>query len=263
MPASLLCLLALATMQAPRAETALISDVSVVQPGVPFTVALQIKMPPSWHTYYLNPGEAGQATEIDWKLPEGFTAGPIQWPVPERTDFEGIASFVYDNEVWLLTTITPPKTLTPGKVVPLAAKAKWLLCSTGCVPQSADLKLNVTTGASAVLNEKQADNFAKARKVIPMPSRDLAVVVTAEKKAVVLQLSGPTDPSGIRFIPADADSFGANQPIVTMQNGKINLTLALSMYAKTLPKRVKGILVVPGSGRETQAYLVDEPIIQH
>jgi DsbC/DsbD-like thiol-disulfide interchange protein len=253
-------MLALAAFQAPKAETALISDATVIQAGVPFTVALQIKMPPSWHTYYLNPGEAGQATEIDWKLPAGFTAGPIQWPVPERTDFEGIASFVYDNEAWLLTTITPPKTLDAGKPVVLAAKAKWLLCSTGCVPQSADLKLNLTSGASFVVNAKQADNFAMARKEIPVAPNGVTVAALAENKAVVLQLTGQTDATGIRFIPADADAFGANQPICTVQNGKINLTLALSAYAKTLPPRVKGILVIPNTTSGKQAFLIDVPV---
>ena len=42
-----------------NAEAQLISEVSAVQPGRPFWVALRLQMREGWHTYWRNPGDSG------------------------------------------------------------------------------------------------------------------------------------------------------------------------------------------------------------
>ncbi len=259
---ALLCLLALGLQQAPATETAFVSDVKVIQPGVPFTVALKMKMAPGWHSYYENPGDAGQATAIKWKLPAGFTAGPIQWPVPERIDFEGIFSFVYENELWLLNTITPPKTLKPGMKVHISAHVGWLLCSTGCVPQSSDLTLDLASGAKVQPDASLATKFAQVRAELPALAKGFTISASLGKpKAVRLMVTGnSSSPEGVRFVPADADAFGANEAKVSKSEKGLALDIALSQYAKTAPTRVKGILVLP-AGAGIKAYIVDVPVL--
>ena len=58
-------------------------DVSSARPGDTVTAGLRMQMEEGWHTYWVNPG-TGLPTEIEWKLPEGVTAGEIQWPTPEK-----------------------------------------------------------------------------------------------------------------------------------------------------------------------------------
>jgi len=65
-------------VQTDHVESELISEVAAIQPGVPFTVGLRMKMDEHWHTYWLNPGDSGLATTIAWTLPEGFRAGDIR-----------------------------------------------------------------------------------------------------------------------------------------------------------------------------------------
>ena len=43
------------------------------KPGASVWIALEEVIRPSWHTYWINPGDAGLATTIDWTLPPGFT----------------------------------------------------------------------------------------------------------------------------------------------------------------------------------------------
>ncbi|KAK6027495.1 hypothetical protein OSTOST_06471 [Ostertagia ostertagi] len=57
----------------------LVSSQATVAPGQRFTVAFEQTIKSHWHTYWLNPGDSGQATTIDWT---GTQAGPIQWPTP-------------------------------------------------------------------------------------------------------------------------------------------------------------------------------------
>src|SRR5690606_31457793 len=45
-------------------------------------VAVRLIHQERWHTYWLNPGEAGLPTRITWQLPEGIEAGEIVWPTP-------------------------------------------------------------------------------------------------------------------------------------------------------------------------------------
>ena len=86
-PAFLLALLAaplLALAAPPEAATEhvrarLVASHATVAPGQRFTVALEQDIKSHWHTYWLNPGDSGQATSITWT---GTEAGPIQWPTP-------------------------------------------------------------------------------------------------------------------------------------------------------------------------------------
>src|SRR5215475_2130090 len=64
-------------------EAELVAARTAIVPGEPLTVALRLSMQKGWHTYWRNPGDSGLPTTLDWKLPAGVVAGPIQWPAPQ------------------------------------------------------------------------------------------------------------------------------------------------------------------------------------
>src|SRR5690606_14150414 len=125
-----------------QVEASLVAANQTIQPGKAFTVALRVVHEPQWHTYWINPG-TGLATELDWKLPEGFTAGEIQWPppIPIRDRTGTVVGNGYEGETFLLVTITPPASLTPGQPVELKADATWLMCADVCIPGSGEVSL--------------------------------------------------------------------------------------------------------------------------
>jgi DsbC/DsbD-like thiol-disulfide interchange protein len=59
-------------------------------------VDLAIHMRPAkgWHGYWLNPGDAGLPMDVQWKLPPGFQAGPLRYPVPSRLTVAGLMNYV-------------------------------------------------------------------------------------------------------------------------------------------------------------------------
>src|SRR5688572_10776715 len=73
------------------------------EPGKALTVALRLKSIPHWHTYWRNPGDSGQPTTIQWKLPQVWEAGAFQWPAPTRLPAGPLMNFGYEEEVLLLT----------------------------------------------------------------------------------------------------------------------------------------------------------------
>src|SRR4029077_12077785 len=131
-------------------KAGLIADTTAIAAGKPFTVGVRLVMAPDWHTYWKYSGDFGLPTEIDWQLPAGFKAGPIQWPVPERQVTGGdIITFGYEHEVLLMVEITPPADLGNAPVT-WKAKPSWLVCKESCVPGEADLQLTLPVGTGAL-----------------------------------------------------------------------------------------------------------------
>ena len=97
-----------------RAE--LISEAATVKPGEPFWVGLRETIKPKWHTYWKNPGDAGQPTDIKWTLPAGVTADPIVWPAPTLNDVGGIINYGYHDDVLLPVTVYPEDRKAPVNV---------------------------------------------------------------------------------------------------------------------------------------------------
>ena len=58
-----------APVTSPRATVTIISDHDQVTPGQAFRLALRQRLAPGWHTYWVNPGDAGQPPEVTLDLP--------------------------------------------------------------------------------------------------------------------------------------------------------------------------------------------------
>jgi len=144
----------------------LVSEVVAIEPGRPFTVGILLEMAEGWHSYWENGGDAGAATQVEWGLPAGFSAGAIQWPLPWRFIEPGdIHAFGYKGQVLLMATITPPAHIEE-KSLTLRAKVSWLVCEKICVPGFADLEMTLPVGTSAP-DMAHAPLFAKFRAALP------------------------------------------------------------------------------------------------
>ncbi len=68
----------------PHVQARLIAQQASARPGGVLTLALEQNIRAGWHTYWINPGDVGQATSVDWDLPAGWKAGALQWATPKR-----------------------------------------------------------------------------------------------------------------------------------------------------------------------------------
>ena len=92
---------AAAPVQADNAEAELIARDLALAPGEAAIIGLRVKHDPHWHTYWLNPGDSGMPTTIQWKLPAGIKAGQIQWPVPKRIPVPPMMNHGFEGEIVL------------------------------------------------------------------------------------------------------------------------------------------------------------------
>ncbi|HVM99905.1 MAG TPA: thioredoxin family protein [Caulobacteraceae bacterium] len=118
-------------------------------PGSTIYVALIQTIDRGWHTYWKNPGDAGEPTKIEWTLPAGWKAGDIVWPAPRRLPVGPLMNYGFENRAILATPIEVPATATPGQMAHIAAKVSMLVCADVCVPQDAELALDLPVVAGA------------------------------------------------------------------------------------------------------------------
>jgi DsbC/DsbD-like thiol-disulfide interchange protein len=150
-----------------HAEVRLISEQRQIAPGQPFWLGLQLRPETGWHTYWKNPGDAGKATAVKWKLPPGWKAGPLHWPYPGRIRTGSLVSFGYTGEVNLLTEITA-NTVPPGsRKIEISAMVDWLVCEEICIPENAALSLSLPLGQAAESDPETIPIFKATRTLLP------------------------------------------------------------------------------------------------
>ena len=201
--------------------SSLISEVTSVAPGMPFTVALKLEHPEKWHSYYLNSGGVENPPSIEWKFPNGGHAGAIQWPIPEVKDGFNSKSFVYKGSPIFLIEITPPASLSPGDTFTLSANAKWQICEMSCINEKAKFSIDLPVVAKSVADAGQAELFKTARLSIPSAHPYPADITAGSMKdapnEIHLQLP-KMDAPPVEFIP--------NQPYIKAlsEGGKVSET---------------------------------------
>ena len=84
----------------------LVADTDHVAPESDFHLGVRFEIKPGWHIYWRNPGGAGLATDIRWRLPEGLQTGDLQWPLPIGfTQSEGIPGYGYEGTMVLASRV--------------------------------------------------------------------------------------------------------------------------------------------------------------
>src|SRR6185437_12262445 len=89
---------------------------------------LYFKLQPGWHVYWHNAGDAGEPPAIEWTLPKGITAGPLQFPAPTRLPVGPLMDYGYANQVLFPFKLDVATSAKTGPVV-LHAHVNWLVCS--------------------------------------------------------------------------------------------------------------------------------------
>jgi thiol:disulfide interchange protein DsbD len=154
-----------------RVAADLIPERASIQPGSTLWVALRLRPPEGWHTYWSNPGDSGLATTIAWTLPIGLSAGPISWPRPERLLLGPLAIYAYEDVAVLLIPIKIPAQFSQNQQVTLSADASWVVCKDVCIPEQTTLKLVLPVAEHpAPVDPSVAALFSNARAKLPQLS---------------------------------------------------------------------------------------------
>jgi DsbC/DsbD-like thiol-disulfide interchange protein len=246
----------------PHVEVQLVPEVTHVRPGLPFWVALRMKMEDGWHVYWKNPGDSGTRPGLDWKLPEGLAAGPIEWPFPEKIRVAQLVNYGYEGEVLLMSRMEASPDLK-GDRVELRAKADWLICKEVCIPGKADLELLLPVKSSDPrFDPDWGERFEKERKRHPQVDPSLKAEASATRDRVRVVLETPALASRsvdeVSFFVENEDLVEASAPDgAVLVSGRLEYSLVRAQNVPGQPDRLRGVLVLRPDER---AIAVDVPL---
>jgi thiol:disulfide interchange protein/DsbC/DsbD-like thiol-disulfide interchange protein len=238
-----------------RMEMELAPERLSIQPGGEFWVALRMRTNPGWYTYWRFGGDAGAGANIDWRLPEGFSADSIVWPYPQLKVMERAAVYVYEGEAFLLNRLEAPADLEPGTTAELSAHIDYIICNAeGCYPEELEASVRVPVTAEAPpADPRWADAFHETWARVPVEPAGWEVSAGWRGDRLQLRARPPAgvvpDVDGVRFFAGVPELIDYPTPQrVSYRNGVLLLELEKSPYAATPAARAAGALVVPLAG---------------
>jgi thiol:disulfide interchange protein DsbD len=128
-----------------------------IEAGKPFTATVVLDLQPGWHTYWQYPGDSGLPPKVTWQLPDGWTAGAMEFSVPHQFPEPGdMIVYGYEKQQLLRAVITPPEDLPQNQIYDLKASLTWLACKELCVPGSAEVETKVLGPTGRSIDWKSA-----------------------------------------------------------------------------------------------------------
>jgi|688.fasta_scaffold161817_2 thiol:disulfide interchange protein DsbD len=242
-------------------KRAFVADTSAVEPGKAFHVGFHFQIVEGWHMYWRFAGGLGEPlTVVEWNLPPGWEAGPIEFPLPHaEKDKTGWTLYAYGHEVMFPVKITPPKKFT-GEVT-LRAKIKWQVCADVCLmpPGPEEVQIKLTAGAAKPANEAL---FSKWLGELPRTDEP-------PTKDVKFDLSGKKLSVRVGGLPADAK---AEFFVIPPSRIKTSFEMDKHPGAETAPDGVRvftfpfdnelpwsGLLVTTGADGTRKGWYIGDP----
>ena len=245
---------------ADHVEAELVAEHEGVRPGTTVWVGLRFKLDPRWHLYWRNPGDSGMAPSVEWQLPEGVEAAPLQWPAPRRIPLEPLMMFGYEDEL-LLPVVLKIADTVEGDAVVLVAKTTWLVCEEVCISGEATLELRLPISSKAPRSDgRWGDLFARTRRLLPREPEAGALSAVWSGDKVILRLKNDSDVPA-EFFPSDEGVLDNAAPqSATRSDGLLAVALTLSTENEPPASlQLRGVLVV-GEGDSRTAFAVNVPV---
>jgi DsbC/DsbD-like thiol-disulfide interchange protein len=244
----------------PHGTVRLVAESSAIQAAHDFSVALHFSLEDGWHTYWVNPGDSGEAPRVTWTLPPGVTAGPIKWPAPEHLGSASVVDYGYKNEVTLLVPMHASANLLAQAPLVLNASVRVLVCKDICVPGKAQVSLALpVTGRPPAPNLAEHSLFTSARARLPRAAPvNWKFTATEEKDSFVLSAQVGKRVDRAYFYPLEESQIqnSAQQPVIPGADG-FNMRLRKSEQLTEPIVRLKGVLLL-----SDRAYTVDAVVVR-
>ncbi len=249
-------------------EAQLVTDKTNAQPGKPILVGLKLRMTPQWHTYWKNPGDSGLPTRIQWVLPAGWKAGEILWPYPSQLPVGPLMNYGYEDDVVLLSQLTPPADAAPG-TANVKAKAEWLVCKDICIPEKGELDLALPVSAAPPRTDSRYEaHIQRALEMLPVALPGWKFDAAIAGKSLVVRITAPAGaapPAKVTFFPEREQLIEPAAPQkVTRQGQAVRIEMKLADPPPAGVGSVAGVAVAPSGWPGTdgrRALSVSAPVV--
>jgi len=250
-------------LAATQTETSLLLDQEETRPGTVVWAGIRLQSPTGWHTYWQNAGDSGAPTSVQWTLPTGISAGPIQWPIPQKYTQADLTTYIYSGEVVLLVPLMVDARCSPGRY-DLKAAVSWLECEKACVPGDARVEASLTV-SNAIKPAKLAAQLESWKARLPQTATNLLLQVSwgssLSTNTRTLSITWDTSflPDTIDFLPLAGDGYevAAATQVLTNAPGKVVLRKTVKQLGDQWPPAIPGLLIGKLSAEaQTSGYQV-------
>lgn len=240
-----------AQLPKPNTHVQLVANSEGIQPGQTLKLGLHFQLPKGWHTYWLNPGDSGQALQVQWSSSPLLRIAPLEYPYPDWIQGKSLVSFGYHDQVTFLTQAFLPPESPAGRNLVIRAQVKWLVCEEICIPQQEELQLKLPIVNQPPLSNLQgAEIIAEAEKKIPKSLVGSTFKSNPHQKRIRLEIplsKLPKDFSiqGAKFFPMEKGVLnysGREKPQISDQ--VLSLEFPTAPEFKSPLKKLPGVLVL-------------------
>ena len=236
-----------------------------IGPGKQVWLGLQLAHAPEWHTYWMNPGDSGLPTSLQWTLPGGVTAGDIAWPVPKKIPIGHLANYGYEGTVLLPVPLTIAPDFKPSITgdLPVKLKVSWLVCRQECIPEDGEFALSVpvrsTTAGNGAAFQASFDSQPK-----PLAGESQVEVAGQAIKVKVAGLPASVRGKNLEFFPETGEVIEtAGKWTQAWQGDTWTAKVPLSPHRAASPAMLPIVLAADGQGWRTEAKVVGQwPAVQ-
>lgn len=220
-------------------------------PGESVTLVWRFAMAEDWHLYWTGRNDSGYPPRIDLELPDGWVAGGLQWPAPERYVAEGdILDHVYFDELVLVQRVGAPEEAPVGSKVIIKADVQWLGCKEMCLPGKTALTIPVEVQSHVEISEPNNASTAMDRLPVSLPDHTLETMWDGS----TFHLHHPRA-SRLTFMPTE----DCGRMVDLLNDGQGD-RLALRFKPKSgTVGPVRGLITIEQDGAETRTYRIDFP----
>lgn len=243
-----------ARVETPEIALTLVSERSEFAPGERAMLGVLLEHAEHWHTYWRNPGDSGLPTKLRFTLPEGYRAGEIEWPHPQRFDLAGIINYGFDGRVLLPVPLEIPADAS-GEVR-VAVQVDYLVCREECIPGRADLALTRPIGTGAIDATVAAD-FVAARARIPAGDLLAADWQLGERevRVSVMPPAGFDASRGWSLYPIHTEIMSNAAAAPAQSDGQLVWQVPRSEYFQSAPATLD-LVLVNGEPPQSRAWPV-------
>jgi DsbC/DsbD-like thiol-disulfide interchange protein len=210
---------------------------------------LHFTLQPGWHIHWRNPGDSGGPPTVQWRLPQGVTAGPLLWPAPERIPVGPLVNYGYHDEVTLPVLLSSGSRTMAG-VPSIGAEVRWLICKDVCLNERASLRLSNTVDVDGLRGASASIDRARASVPAVAPATWVTKGTTDGRHFYV---SVRTDRliGSATFFPLDESQIDdAAIQDTEITGNAVRFTLKHSDQLLKVPAALRGIITLDGAAYE-------------
>ncbi len=225
-----------------------------------FWAAVVLSADPDWHTYWMNPGDSGLPTQVQWEPTPRFQIGPLLWPFPERIEHPPLVTYGYHGEVIFPVRISPLSGFDPQQPFKMKGRASWLICKEVCLPAHGEVEWSWPNAINETLDE-QASTIASALSKLPQnPQQDprlhFEALVNDGLIEVRASLLSPNAGAAraLEFFSFSSEALDHSIPLESEKNATHQRWVRHLKTGALPPREIKGTAVLYGPGDRTTAW---------